>query len=215
MHKFFSFIALLLVFSAGRGQGDWKLKTDKDGIRTWSKKLDDSKINAVKVESVFPASLAQFVAVIVDVRSYDSWIYNSKSTSIVKQVSPAELYYYSEVAFPWPTSNRDFVSHVVIRQDPRTKVVSVDANNVTGFVAVKANIVRITRSTAKWTITPLSKDQVKVEYILQVDPGGDLPAWLINPFASKGVVETFKNLRTQLKRSEYASARPPFIIDYY
>lgn len=208
-----SIIALLFVFSVAQAQDDWKLKTDKDGIKTYSRKLTDSKINAVKVESVFPASLAQFIAVIVDVRSYDNWVYNSRSTSIVKQVSPAELYYYSEVGFPWPTTNRDFVSHVVIRQDPRTKIVTVDAANVSGFVPVKANIVRITRSTASWTITPLSKNQIKVEYILQVDPGGDLPAWLINPFASKGLVETFKNLRTQLKRSEYAAARPPFIVD--
>jgi hypothetical protein len=208
-----SSITLLFVFAAAMAQEDWKLKTDKDGIRTYSKKLNDSKINAVKVESVFPASLAQFVAVIADVRSYDKWIYNSKSTSLIKQVSPAELYYYSEVGFPWPATNRDFVSHVVIRQDPRTKVVNVDASNVTGFIPVKPNIVRITRSTAKWTITPVAGNQIRVEYILQVDPGGDLPAWLINPFASKGIVETFKNLRAQLKRAEYASARPSFIID--
>lgn len=208
-----SSIALLFIFAAAPAQGEWKLKTDRDGIRTYSKKLDDSKINAVKVESVFPASLAQFVAVIADVKSYDNWVYNSKSTSIIKQVSPGELYYYSEVGFPWPATNRDFVSHVVIRQDPRTKVVNVDAKNVSGFVPAKPNIVRITRSTAKWTITPVTANQVRVEYILQVDPGGDLPAWLINPFASKGIVETFKNLRTQLKRSEYASARPSFITD--
>ena len=209
----FSFIALLLFFSAGRGQEGWKLKSDKDGIKTYSRKLADSKINAVKIESVFSVSLSQFVAVIQDVRSYDNWIYNSKSTRIIKQVSPAEVYYYSEVIFPWPTTNRDFVSHVVIHQHPRTKVVSVDANNVTGYVPEIANIVRITRSNAKWTITPLGGGQVKVEYILQVDPGGDLPSWLINPFASKGVIETFKNLRTQLKKPEYVSVRLPFITD--
>jgi ribosome-associated toxin RatA of RatAB toxin-antitoxin module len=209
----FSFIALLLVFSAGRGQEGWKLKSDKDGIKTYSRKLADSKINAVKVESVFPVSLSQFVAVILDVRSYDNWIYNSKSTRVIKQVSPAEVYYYSEVIFPWPTTNRDFVSHVVIHQHPRTKVVSVDANNVTGYVPEIPNIVRITRSDAKWTITPLGGGQVKVEYILQVDPGGGLPSWLINPFASKGVIETFKNLRGQLKKPEYGSVRLPFITD--
>lgn len=209
----FSIITLLLVFLAGRGQENWKLKSDKDGIKTYSRKLADSKINAVKVESVFPASLSQFVAVIQDVRSYDNWIYNSKSTRIIKQVSPAEVYYYSEVIFPWPTTNRDFVSQVVIHQHPRTKVVTVNANNVTGYVPEISNIVRITRSNAKWTITPLGSGQVKVDYILQVDPGGGLPSWLINPFASKGVIETFKNLRTQLKKPEYGSVRLPFITD--
>ena len=208
----FSFIGLFFIFSFCRAQ-EWTLKSDKNGIKTYAKKVTDSKINAVKIESVYAATLAQFVAVILDVNSYDSWIYNSKSTRLLKQVSPSELYYYSEVSFPWPTVNRDFVSHVMISQDPHTKVVRVDANNVGGYVPVKSNIVRISRSSGRWIITPIAKNQLKVEYILQVDPGGDLPAWLINPFAAKGLVETFKNLRAQVKKSDYALSHPPFITD--
>lgn len=204
---------LLLVAYSAEAQEDWKLKSDKDNIKTYSKKLADSRINAVKIESVFSCSVSQFVAVLMDVDSYDNWIYNSKSTRLVKQVSPADLYYYSEVGFPWPTANRDFVSHVVISQDPRTKVARVNAKNVSGLVPVKPNIVRIEKSSGEWTITPLGKNEVRIEYVLQVDPGGDLPAWLINPFASKGLVETFKNLRKQLAKPQYSAARPPFITD--
>lgn len=192
---------------------DWKLKSDKDDIKTYSRKLADSKINAVKVESVFAVPATQFVAVLLDVPSYDTWVYNSKSTRLIKQVSPSELFYYSEVSFPWPTTNRDFVSHVVISQDPATKVVRINAKNVSGIVPVKQNIVRIEKSSGEWIITPVGKNQVKIEYVLQVDPGGDLPAWLINPFASKGLVETFKNLRKQLQQPRYAATRLPFITD--
>ena len=213
MYKSVVSLLVFLSFSACPAQEEWILKSDKGEIRTYSKRVADSKINAVKIVSVFPASLTQFVSVILDIASYDKWIYNSRSTKLIKQVSPADLYYYSEVAFPWPTVNRDFVSHITVRQDAQTKIVSVDANNVSGLVPVKPNMVRITRSSGRWIITPLAKDQVKVEYILQVDPGGDLPAWLINPFASKGLVETFKNLRTQLKKPTYAATRLPFIID--
>ncbi len=204
---------LLLLLRPVSAQEDWKLKSDKDNIKTYSKKVSDTRINAVKIESVFPGTVSQFVSVLLDVDSYDNWIYNSKSTKLVKQVSAAEMYYYSEVGFPWPTTNRDFVSHVVITQDPRTKVARVSAKNVSGLVPVKPNLVRIEKSSGDWLITPLNKNEVKIEYILQVDPGGDLPAWLINPFASKGLVETFKNLRKQLAKSQYSSARPAFIID--
>jgi hypothetical protein len=70
------------------------------------------------------------------------------------------------------------------------------------------NIVRIEKSSGEWLITPISKNEIRIEYVLQVDPGGDLPAWLINPFASKGLVETFKNLRKQLTKPQYVAARP-------
>lgn len=213
MYKYFLSSVLILSALTGRAQEDWKLKSDNDNIKTYSKKLADSKINAVKIESVFQCSVSQFVSVLLDVDSYDDWIYNSKSTRLVKQVSPSELYYYSEVDFPWPTANRDFVSHVVISQDPRTKVARVDAKNVQGLVPPKSNIVRIEKSSGTWVITPVAKNEVKIEYVLQVDPGGDLPAWLINPFASKGLVETFKNLRKQLQKPQYAAARPAFIVE--
>jgi hypothetical protein len=213
MCKYLPSFLLLLVLSSANAQEDWKLKSDKDNIKTYSRKLADSKINAVKIESVFPCSVSQFVSVLMDVDSYDDWVYNSKSTRLVKQVSPSEMYYYSEVGFPWPTTNRDFVSHVIISQDPRTKVARVDAKNVPGLVPVKPNIVRIEKSSGEWIITPISKNEIRIEYVLQVDPGGDLPAWLINPFASKGLVETFKNLRKQLVKPQYVAARPPFIID--
>jgi hypothetical protein len=213
MCKYLPSFLLLLILSSADAQEDWKLKSDKDNIKTYSRKLADSKINAVKIESVFPCSVSQFVSVLMDVDSYDDWVYNSKSTRLVKQVSPSEMYYYSEVGFPWPTTNRDFVSHVIISQDPRTKVARVDAKNVPGLVPVKPNIVRIEKSSGEWIITPISKNEIRIEYVLQVDPGGDLPAWLINPFASKGLVETFKNLRKQLVKPQYVAARPPFIID--
>lgn len=214
MYRHFALCILFLRFASGTfAQEEWKLKSDNDGIKTYSRKLADSRINAVKIESIYPSSVSQFVSVLMDVSAYDKWIYNSRSTTLVKKVSPSELYYYSEVNFPWPAANRDFVSHVNIRQDPHTKVVTVDASNVSGILPAKPNIVRISRSTATWTITPVARDQVKVEYILQVDPGGDLPAWLINPFASKGLVETFKNLRGQLKKAAYASSHPPFITE--
>jgi hypothetical protein len=207
---FFGFAAL---FSSCFGQEEWQLKSDKDNIKTYSKSVPGSKINAVKVESVFTASLSQLVSALLDVASYDKWIYNSKSTRLLKQVSPSEVYYYSEVIFPWPTANRDFVSHVTVSQDIPSKTVRIEAINVAGWEPPKHGIVRIDRSEAKWIITPLANDKVRIEYELQTDPGGDLPAWLINPFASKGLVETFKHLREWLKNPQYTNAQLSFIVN--
>src|ERR1700737_1860399 len=128
----FFFIVLMFAFSACLAQEEWKLKTDNSDIKTYSKRVADSKINAVKIESVFPVSVTQFVAVLLDIDSYGKWIYNCKSASLLKQPSASELYYYSEVTFPWPCANRDFVSHMHLRQDSQTRIVTVEATNVPG-----------------------------------------------------------------------------------
>lgn len=205
----FSFL-LVSVFSFGQ---DWKLRTDKNGIRVYSKQVPGSRINALRVESDFAASASQLVAVILDINTSTDWLYSTKSATLLKTVSPAEVYYYSEVSFPWPASNRDFVAHIKVNQNPATKVVNVHAENVAALVPEKPGIVRVKQSIGNWYITPLDRNHIHVQYELQVDPAGALPAWLVNMLSTKGPFESFKNLRTQLERPVYASARFNFIAD--
>lgn len=206
-------ILFFLFFVSGSSQETWKLTSEKNGIKTYSKKTRDVKINAVKLEAVFQTTLSQLTAVITDVSAYDAWIFNSRSTRLLKQVSPSELYYYSEVVFPWPAVNRDFVSHVIISQNPVTKEVTITANNVSGWEPKKSKLVRIEQSEGVWILTPLSKNEVAVTYTLQVDPGGDLPAWIINSFSHKGLLQTFMNLKTQLSKTAATVKKLPFITD--
>lgn len=198
---------------SGIAQESWKPTGEKDGIKTYSLKRSNTKVNAVKLEAVFQATLSQLTAVIADVSLYDSWVFNSRSTRLLKQVSPSELYYYSEVVFPWPAANRDFVSHMIISQNPVNREVNIKASNVSGWEPKKNKLVRIDYSEGSWLLIPVSGKEVQVIYTLQVDPGGELPAWIINSFSAKGPVETFKNLRTQLTNAAVAVKKLPFIMD--
>src|SRR6186713_1044434 len=100
------------------GQENWKLKSNKDGIAIFLRSLPDSKFKAVKVECEVNATLSQLVAVILDVKTGAEWVYSTKSSILLRQVSPSELFYYSEVSIPWPASNRDFIAHLITVQDP-------------------------------------------------------------------------------------------------
>jgi hypothetical protein len=210
--KIFLVFSSICLFLCAHAQ-DWKLRTDKNGIKVYSKQMSNSRFNALKVESEFPASLSQLVAVILDINTSTEWLYSTKSCVLLKTVSPSELYYYSEVSFPWPSSNRDFVAHIKVAQDPRTKVVNVHAENVAALVPEKKGIVRVKQSVGNWTITPVGKNNIHVSYELQVDPGGAIPAWLVNMLATKGPYESFIGLRKQLEKPAYSNARFPFIID--
>ena len=195
------------------GQGNWKLKSDKDGISIFLRSLPDSKFKAVKVECELDATLSQLVAVVLDVNTGSEWVYSTKSSVLLKQVSPSELYYYSEVSIPWPVHNRDFIAHLITVQDAKTKVVTVYGPTVHDYVPEKKDIVRIIQSEGKWVIYPLGPHKIKVEYTLRVDPGGSVPAWLVNMFAAKGPYESFSKLKEHLKKPAYANVKLPFIVD--
>jgi len=203
---FFVSLFLILNIVSASAQSDWKLSADKEGIKVYTSIVPDSKIKAVKVECDLNATPSQLVAVVMDINTAPDWVYHVKSAKMVKQVSPSELYYYSEVSLPWPAANRDFVAHLTVSKDPATKIITIDGPAVPGYVPVKKGIVRIANSSGKWVITPIGANQVHVQYSIHVDPGGSLPAWLVNIFATDAPLKIFENLRVQLQKPAYKSA---------
>ncbi|MFT3680788.1 MAG: START domain-containing protein [Ferruginibacter sp.] len=202
------FLSPFICFS----QKDWTLKVDKEGIKIYTKITENSPFKAVKTTCTIDAPLSRVAAVLMDINSTADWVYATKKCSVLKQVSASELIYYSEVEAPWPVSNRDFIVRLWITQDAKTKTVSVLSENKPDHLPENKGIVRIRKSHSQWTMEPLPNGQVKVEFMLQVDPGGSLPAWIINMFATKGPFESFKKLREQVKKDKYKTSLP-FIKD--
>jgi len=205
-------IALVIFLKLGPafGQSDWQLKAEKEGIKIYTRDIPGSKVKALKVESEFEATPAQLVALIMDVNTAPDWVYHVKSSTLIKRVSASELYYYSEVSLPWPLADRDFVAHLTVNQDPDTKVITIDGPAVAGFVPVKHGVVRVNDSKGKWVITPIGNDEIKVEYCIHVDPGGALPSWLTNMFATEGPMNIFRNIKTQLQKPAYKNTETAF-----
>ena len=194
-------------------QVDWKPATNEKGIKVFVKNVPESRIKALKLECELDAGLAQVVALLLDVSSSGKWIPHTKSCVMIPQISPRELIYYTEVSLPWPLYNRDFVSHMRIFQDPLTKVVTVDAPTIAGEVTPKKGIVRVNQSSGRWVLTPLKKDRVKLDYTLVADPGGIIPAPLVNYFASQEAIESVKNMKKLLQLAKYRNADIPFILN--
>jgi len=211
MFKKILFFIPFLFTTALFAQNQWTLKSETDGIKVYTSPVSDSKVKAIRVECNYQATLSQLVTVLLDVKGCTEWVYHTKSCVLLKQVSPSELYYYSEVSLPWPAQNRDFVAHLIVTQDADSKIVTMDGPAVNGLVPVKDGIVRVAKSKGKWTITPIGKDEIHVEYTLQTDPGGNIPAWLVNLVSSEGPVQSFKSLKQQLKKPELKNATLAFI----
>jgi hypothetical protein len=213
MYRIAIILLLLLKITNVSAQTEWKLKNEKNGIKVYTSEVINSKFKAIKVDCELQATLSQIVKVLLDVKGCPEWLYHTKLCVLIKQVSPSELYYYSEISIPWPAQNRDFVAHLKVYQNAETKVVTIHGPAVPGFVPVKDGIVRVQSSKGLWIITPLTNNRVKVVYTLQLDPGGDIPAWLVNLFAAEGPMKSFQALLLQIKKPAYQNAQLEFIKD--
>ncbi|MET1054401.1 MAG: START domain-containing protein [Pedobacter sp.] len=202
-----------LNISSTQAQDNWTLSTRHEGIYVYTRPASNPRLKAIKVVSTIQAGSSQLLAAIMDIETCDEWVYHSKTNVMVKKTSPLDLIYYSELDVPWPCENRDYVVHLQVSQNPQTKVITVNSPCIPGYVPQKDKIVRIPHSVGYWTITPLAKNQVRAEYVLEVDPMGTIPAWLINLFATKGPLETFKGLKVHVQQDKYKNVRYPQITD--
>jgi hypothetical protein len=201
------FLALLFITKLAIAQDQWEFKTQSEGIKVYSNAKSTLKVKPIKVECTFNATPAQLAAVLLDIKNYTDWVYKNKLTSVVKQVSPTELFYYAEINMPWPAQNRDFTAHITATQNPDTKVITVDAPSVSGLVPDKEGISRIKKSIGKWVMTPVGNNQTNITYYLQIEPDGGAPAWLINMFLSDGPMQSFKKLKLQVQKPMYKNAQ--------
>ena len=180
------------------GQNDWVLKKEKDGIKISSRHSDHSKFNDLKIEVDLRGNLSQISAILLDVEKYPQWAYGTKTCVLVKKINNNEIIYYSEIGVPWPATNRDFYAHCTATMDSASGLLKVTSMGMKDYQPEKKDLVRIPMSKGTWNITRVSDKIIHLQYFLEVNPGGSVPAWILNIFATKGPMETFQNLKQKM-----------------
>jgi hypothetical protein len=193
-------LALVLFFSRETlsAQNHWLLKKDKDGIKISTRLSSHSKFNDIKVEMDLPGNIYQLESILADVPKYTGWCYSTKQAVVVKKLNKNSLIYYSEINTPWPATNRDLYSFVEISVDSGLHTLKVVSLGKKDYRPVNKNLVRIPYSSAVWDVTTIPNKAIHLTYILEIDPGGSVPAWIMNLFATKAPFETFENLKHQM-----------------
>lgn len=189
-------LLLLLVLSpALRAQEKWELKKDENGIKVFTRRLSDEKLKEIKVVTEMPGTPAQLVAVILDVPNHKNWVYGIQETRLLKKVNDNTIIYYNVADLPWPVSDRDMVLQLTVSKDPNTQYTSIRSKSLQDYLPHQKGKIRVPYSTASWKIVPLTEKSILAEYTFSVNPGGSLPAWVVNSVVTSGPLHTFTELR--------------------
>lgn len=189
-----SFVAVAI------GQYSWKLSKEKDGIKVYQSDSPHSNYKSIKVECVLEGTYDRLMVVLNDVSQQKQWVYNNKTSSLLKRISSNEFYYYAETTLPWPMSNRDAVVHFKMQKDSLNRFLHITSVSEPDYIPEKSGKVRVPRSDVSWHVTMPSAKTISIVYIFDAEPGGSVPAWMANMFTDKGPYESFKKLSEILKR---------------
>jgi hypothetical protein len=190
---------LLIVFEWPLfAQNDWTMLKEKDGIRISSRFSPASPFNDIRVELDLTGNIDQLEAILVDVSKYKEWSYATKISRLVKSRGPGKFIYYTEIEVPWPAANRFFYANFELKKNLTERSMHIVAVNIPDYQPVPKDLVQVPMTRGTWNITTLTIKSIHVDYILEMNPGGSLPVWVLNLFSTKGPMETFENIKKRM-----------------
>ncbi|MCB0530715.1 MAG: hypothetical protein H6574_03560 [Lewinellaceae bacterium] len=187
-------------------QHAWKLHAENDGIKVYTSKQDSSAYNAIRVTFEVESTLSEYAALVLNVPDYKNWNAASSKSTLIKKINDSELLYYTEAKSPWPIADRYVVLHLKLTLDPASKFLKIMIEDAPDQIPEKKGLVRINDYSSCLKAVPVSSGRLKVDYVLKIDPGGNVPAWAVNLVSANMPVKTFSNLKNKLESQQDQTA---------
>ncbi|MFP3860252.1 MAG: START domain-containing protein [Bacteroidales bacterium] len=189
-------LSISLVFSQNEGKDEWKLIKHSDEIKVYIKEESkNSDYVNIRATTESEGSLEAFATIMHDVPNYKNWMHSVEETYIVEEESNYHFSYYMLTNFPWPTKDRDVVLNMKFEWLPEEETFITHSKEKEGLVSEKNNIVRIQKVNASYSFTRQRNNNIRIEYKGKINPGVQLPDWIMEKVYHIAPYNTLKNLR--------------------
>jgi hypothetical protein len=172
----------------------WHLQKEKNGIQVFTRHEEGSKYKAFKATAVIDAPLEWVLKLGMDVPRKTNWMADIERAEVLEVVNDDEQVEYYESKVPGPFRDRDIILRSKLIRQSEQKVI-ITYRSEPEFLPEKDKLIRIQTADGKWELTSLSEDQTQVVYGMLMDPGGHVPAWIVNLFIVDGPMETLSNMK--------------------
>lgn len=200
-----SAFTLALAVTAPTPAFAWEQISKEEGITVWQRKVEGTSLVEFRGRGVVNGSFKKILAVLHDPTRKTEWMDSCVANRRVRALGPGHAIFYNRTGSSFPlVADRDVVleSMVAIWRDKKQVKVDVYATEDPDVPPV-SGVVRMPSLRASWVLIAQSPTQTEVTYQVQADPGGSLPAWVVNLVAKKIPFKTIANLRKQVKKDGY------------
>lgn len=201
---------LALAQDAGEGE-EWRLRRSEDGIRIYVRDVEGSAFHAYRGEMTIDARLQTLAAVLDDVERSGEWLHYTEEGVLVERIDRETAVVSLLTDLPWPASDRDSVTLNRLSQDPETLTVRYSFESRPEALPEREDYIRIQDIRGYWELTPREDGSVDIVFTTSSDPGGTVPAWLINLVITEQPFNSLQNLREIVEDPRYRNATMPGI----
>lgn len=184
MPKFFQILLISIIynllFAGNLSAQEWNFIKERDGIKVYTRNEENNPVKSYRGEMDIHTTMERISRIIGNIESFDWWDESITDIKVLGFEKEKYIRYYFIYNLPWPLSNRDLCVESLITNDPVTGKRVVHATPLLGVVPEKPDLVRIKNYWQQWDMQPEDNGIMHVTLEGSVDPGGNIPAWLIN-----------------------------------
>jgi hypothetical protein len=189
------------------GQGDeWKFRKEVNGIKAYTQKHDWTKFDEYRVETILETNISNILAVFKDFDVYPS-VFKGCTQVITHLDEPDRYINYILSNAPFPAKDRDGVYQNVMTYDANKKRLHIDVSCINDYYEKSNKFIQIENCKGFWDITQIAPGQVEVIHQFVLDPGGIVPAWIINMQTVKAPLHALTSIKELVNLPKYQNKK--------
>ncbi len=205
--SFLSFIAALsavIIFTytpLKAGEEEWRFAYEADGITVHKRINEDTIFLEFKSTGVLRGEISDYLSVILDTEIMPDWAPQCIEAQTIESVSDLETIIYVACNGVWPVADRDYIAKRTMSSGSEKSTVRINIDLIENPDApdIKGRV-HIPYLQCCWILKRINPSHTHVELRACVDPGGWLPAWLVNWGYRKIPYQFLKNLEFQVAK---------------
>lgn len=192
-------------------QESWDLVKENEGVKVYTRTNEVMSFKEFKASMIVKAKIEDFVSVLFDVDGLSSWGYNISEAKLLERPNDTIQIYYAVAKAPWPYKDRDGIYKNTLNWDKSNRSLTVEIELLEDERALNKSFVRMD-GYGFWRVKEVSANELKIDFQMQVDPGGSIKAWLANMFVTDSPFQTMTGIRDAMNLKKYQGKSFKFLV---
>ena len=184
--------------------GGWELVMDKNGIKAYSRKVENSGIFEFRAVMVADAPAEVVAEMLRDVSSDSQWLPYCKEAYVLEKEGLNDFTTYFAFDLPWPVTDRDMVMKTATAYDyDHARAVTNLFRSEVASCPPKADYIRVPEMTGQYVFEFVTRERTGIVHTYRIDLAGSLPEWMANYSSQYNIYNTFMNMKEMFKKEKY------------
>ncbi len=190
--------------------GQWSKTGETKGIVSYSRQ-GSGGVYEIYSAGMINAPVASVEALLRDVSARPQYVYGCAETSyadIPGLKNTADVHYvYNKTRMPAFMNDRDCVVKSVWTIDKASGTIYCRSESIDSNYRFQANVVRMAKVVTQYTLIPRGNDMTLVICQAMADPGGNIPAFVVNLFTKSLGANMIEGIQKMANRPKYQNSR--------